>query len=204
MATEKQTKLIQTAVITALSDERCAQLRFELKSAYEDAYRAARTVGDDGASLASAAWAETLRSYLFQAGLVEEVLEALVEPARKVRPVGLVSPRNQLRPIIEAWVARDDQWTDDLIDAIAREVGPPVAATEWEPITEKHKDGTHYLLGWFEPAWFDGQNPPAAMYRVGFWHSTEKRWADYHRVLHNADSPPTHVAPLPADPREAR
>lgn len=69
----------------------------------------------------------------------------------------------------------------------------------WKPIDDEIKASQQeVLLGWFTSFGFDGQNDPAPMYDVGFWHSREKAWCNTHRVLHNQHSHPTHYMPLPA------
>jgi hypothetical protein len=76
-----------------------------------------------------------------------------------------------------------------LLTAQPEAVGEPT----WRPIETAPKDGPAVLLGWFELPGMSGRE-------VGFWHTRESAWCNYHRVLHNKDYPPTHWMPLPAPP----
>lgn len=67
----------------------------------------------------------------------------------------------------------------------------------WSPITDAQKDGTEYLIGWFEL-------PGHYQIEAAFWHSTHGAWSSGTRLFaRDPANQPTHWRPLPdaPDPR---
>ena len=70
------------------------------------------------------------------------------------------------------------------------------ASDEWRAITDAQKDGTEYLIGWFEL-------PRQYHIEAAFWHSTHGAWCSRTQLFTKDPGwQPTHYRPLPAPPRE--